>query len=132
MLEKILEDHELWFKSKGDQGSRAILRGINFEHSVLCNAVLVEADLMGSRFSFADLRGADLRGANLQDTIFENARLENTNFEEADLMMSDFRGAHVRGAKFAGAYLQGADLRNLNGFVLEQIKDSYQDDMTLL
>ena len=46
MIEKILEDHALWFDSQGDRGERAILRGVDLSHAVLKKVTLVEADLM--------------------------------------------------------------------------------------
>ena len=56
-LQKVLNEHELWLKSKG--GQRANLRNANFRN----------ADLRGANFRNADLRGANLEGVDYSDTI---------------------------------------------------------------
>ena len=50
VLDKILDNHELWLRSNGLKGERANLRG---------------ADLRGANLESADLRGANLYSANL-------------------------------------------------------------------
>jgi uncharacterized protein YjbI with pentapeptide repeats len=132
MLEKILEDHALWFRTKGKEGDRAILNGVDLSFAVLKDVCLVEAELMGARLNDADLRGADLRGVNLQDAILAGAQLQGANFEEADLMMSDFKGAQLKGTRLAGAYLHGADLSEAVGLTAEQLKEIYSDENTQL
>ncbi len=130
MLEKILEDHALWFRTKGKEGDRAILKGVDLSLAVLKDACLVEAELMGARLNDADLHGTDLRGANLQDAILVGAQLQNANLEEADLMMTDLTGAQLQGTRLDGAYLHGADLRGAVGLTAEQLKEVYSDENT--
>ena len=84
-LDKILDNHKLWLRSKGVKGERADLRGANLECADLRGANLECADLRGANLECADLRGADLRGA-------------------------DLRGANLRGADLRGANLRGANL----------------------
>jgi uncharacterized protein YjbI with pentapeptide repeats len=113
MLEKMLEDHALWFRTKGKEGDRAILNGVDLSLAVLKDACL-------------------LRGANLQDAILAGAQLQNANFEEADLMMADFKGTQLKGTRLAGAYLHGADLSEAVGLTAEQLKEVYSDENTQL
>jgi len=86
-LEEILQQHELWVNSGGQEGNRA-------------------------DFSGADLRGADLAGANLQ-----RADLQKANLKKAVLSLADLRGAllfqaNLEEADLLGTELQGANLQN--------------------
>lgn len=81
-LQKILEDHKLWWKRKG--GARAILRG---------------ADLQGANLREAYLQGAILQGAILQGAILQGANLREAYLREADLRGADLREADLREAK---------------------------------
>lgn len=72
-LKKIIEQHELWLKTGGQEGKLAVLKGadlsgailteVNFIGADLSGAILVGADLRGTKLEFADLAGADLTGA---------------------------------------------------------------------
>ena len=79
-LPTILDEHEKWLTSCGQEGSKANLRGANLR--------------------YADLRGANLRGANLYD-----ADLYGANLYDADLYGADLRGADLRYADLRGADL---------------------------
>ena len=59
-LSKILEEHERWLDTNGDEGEKANLRKAD-----LSDANLSNADLSGAYLNEADLRGAYLNGANL-------------------------------------------------------------------
>ncbi|MDR5611281.1 MAG: pentapeptide repeat-containing protein, partial [Arsenophonus sp.] len=69
-LRKILDEHKVWVKSLGEDGSKADL----------CRANLREADLYGAKLREADLRGADLRGANLFEANLYGANLPEFTF----------------------------------------------------
>ena len=75
-IKAILLEHRKWWR--GDEGSRADLRG---------------ADLRDAKLQGTDLRGADLRDADLRGAYLRGAKL---------------RGAYLRGAYLRGAKLQGA------------------------
>ena len=64
-LKSILDQHSLWLRTVGAEGSRAILE----------NANLTDADLKG-----ANLRGAYLRGAYLWDANLTNAILPDISW----------------------------------------------------
>src|SRR3546814_1676445 len=54
----ILQEHEKWIKTDGQEGSRADLAGLNMERIALA----------GKDLSGANLKGAKLAGAKLQNT----------------------------------------------------------------
>ncbi len=64
-LNQILEKHEIYMTTLGQEGERAELRGV---------------DLRGVDLRGADLRGIDLRGADLEGAYLEGAILENAKF----------------------------------------------------
>jgi len=90
-LNKILDQHRLWVKSNGMQGTegrlinenlvRVNLTDADLRNIVLVCAKLMDADLTGANLTNADLRGADLNGANLQ---------------RADLSGADLNGADLK------------------------------------
>jgi hypothetical protein len=59
-LEKILEDHLLWWETEGAEGTRLDLAGADLSCANLSGANLIRADL-----TYVYLRGADLTGARL-------------------------------------------------------------------
>jgi uncharacterized protein YjbI with pentapeptide repeats len=87
-LEKILEDHSLWVRTDGAEGTRLDLSG----------ADLTEADLSEAALSGAYLSEVDLTGANLFGAIFVNAYAPR----------ADFSGAYMRAVNLSGADLTGA------------------------
>ena len=132
MLEKILEDHALWFRTQGREGERAVLHGVDLAHAVLKRATLVEADMTGASFDHADLSEADCRGANFFDSSFKSACLAGANCDEVDMTFADLTEADLTGTRLRGAYLQGADLSHSRGLKREQIADAFIDEMTQL
>ena len=64
-LDKILDNHKLWLRTKGNEGERANLR----------DAELRDADLRYANLSYADLRYANLRDADLRDADLRYANL---------------------------------------------------------
>ena len=72
-LDRILENHRLWFKVEEDGGECANLNGAN-------------------------LQGVDLAGANLQGANLQGANLQGANLCWADLQGADLYEANLRGA----------------------------------
>ena len=108
-LRQILDNHQLWLKSGGEQGKRADLRGANLRGANLLEANLREANLRG-----ANLRGANLQGANLEGANLEGANLEGANLVVADLLGADLQEADLREADLLGANLLEANLLEAN------------------
>lgn len=89
-LESVLEKHQQWLDSKGQQGRRADL-------------------------SKANLEGASFKGANLNNAFFQEANIKGVDFQGADLSDSNFHAALVSDAHFSQAKLQRADLTGAIG-----------------
>lgn len=64
-LEDVLQQHELWLSSGGQEGSLADLSGANLEGTDLAGVNLQRADLQKANLKKAVLSLADLRGALL-------------------------------------------------------------------
>lgn len=128
----ILNEHATWLRSRGAQGSRASLdgvdlHGLSLHKANLASAGLREVDLSDADcryavFTSADLRradlsGADLTGANLSVSNLRGAKLRLARLSEASLRGADLAGADLTDAAlaatdFAGANLLDTDLRN--------------------
>jgi uncharacterized protein YjbI with pentapeptide repeats len=120
-LKKIIDDHQLWASSLGEQGDRAGLENANLK-----DVDLSGANLKGIYLGNADLSGANLSGANLNGAYLEGAHLENACLLEAKLIDANLEGADLRGANLRGANLTYA---NLNG---AHLKDADLEDACLL
>ena len=108
-LQEILEAHELWVVTEGDEGERADLSG-----ACLCGANLSRAVLQGAFLTDADLRSADLSGAELQWAHLQGARLRKADLRRAQLSQADLSRADLQQAVMQHADLQQADLRFAN------------------
>lgn len=124
-INSMLKEHELWLKSGGSNGRRAILDGENLQQSNLSNvdlsyailknvnftrANLVEtklcnAYLVGSILSYADCRNADLSYAN-----FNNSTLESVNLTEANLQGALFQNAILVNSDLTGTNISNTDM----------------------
>ena len=93
-LPEILKEHQLWLRSGGKEGKKAVLNGADFGDADLTDANFQRADLRRANFGRAVLRRTNLREADLQ-----NASLEETNF----LLSAQLAGADVAGAKLPEA-----------------------------
>jgi len=100
-LERILQQHQLWLKTRGNKGARADLQG----------ACLRYEDLRGARLRYANLRGADLQWANLVGAVLLGAALRGVDLREADLRGADLLHANLQGADLREANLRGVDLQ---------------------
>ena len=132
-LTSILEQHQLWIESGGENGKRADLYGkdligmklgrANLRRANLRRAKLYGADLYGANLDGADLYEADLDEANLcrASLIGANligASLIETKLDGADLCGANLRGAMIEGTSFDKVNLDGA---NLDGTGLETV-----------
>ena len=107
-LAEILQQHELWITSGGQEGNQANLYGANLEG----------VDLAGVNLQCADLQKANLKRAVLSLADLRGALLFQANLEEADLLGTELQGASLQNAilvtasgltvqQFAGANLSG-------------------------
>ena len=105
-LDRVLQQHQLWVVSKGDEGACANLQYTDLQHTDHRGACLVGVKLRGADLQSVVLWGADLRGADLQSAVLWGADLEgvdlrDANLRDADLRNADLRHADLRGAKFS-------------------------------
>lgn len=103
-LDKILELHNLWVCSAGDNGMQANLLDADFSN----------VDFTGANLEDADLTDANLYGANLQCANLRRANLAGINLTKANLSGADLSGADLYGADLSGADLHAADLSEVN------------------
>jgi uncharacterized protein YjbI with pentapeptide repeats len=92
---------EDWRAVKGGQLSDIVLRNVDAEGSFGVNADLSWADLRGSHFTRADLRGANLSAAKLDGATFYGADLRGADLDATNPEAS-FRRANLQGAKIGG------------------------------
>jgi len=115
-LASILEQHQLWIESGGENGKRADLYGNDLIGVKLGRANLRRANLRRANLRRAKLYGADLYGANL-----DGADLYEADLDEANLCRASLIGANLIGASLIETKLDGADLcgANLRGAMIE-------------
>ena len=135
---------------KSDNFSECIrcdLSNADFEDRFFQLAVLIEANLSGSKFDGANMAGSQLNNANLSKGSFRYTNFSGAQLQGADLRGADFTkawmnwswlagakldGADFTGAVFIGAQLQGADLRNAKGLTSLQLRNACADASTRL
>ena len=85
-LNQILEKHEIYMTTLGEEGERADLRGTDLSDADLRRANLSGADLRGADLKWADLTGANLSGADLREANLSGVRgvLSQTDFIKAN------------------------------------------------
>ncbi|HLH62809.1 MAG TPA: pentapeptide repeat-containing protein [Ktedonobacteraceae bacterium] len=103
----------------------ADLSGHNLSHRYLVRADFREAQLRGTNFYMADLRGACLAGADLT----------GADLSGADLSGADLRSAILKNVNFLvtdmhNALLNGADLRGARNLTADQAYSTTFDDTT--
>jgi len=84
-LNQVLQQHELWLETSGDQGARGDLSHIN----------LSGANLFCTNLSGVDLSHAQLSGANLYDTSLSGVDLSHTQLTRANLSHADLTGVQI-------------------------------------
>jgi uncharacterized protein YjbI with pentapeptide repeats len=118
-LDLILEEHELWLDSEGQQGARANLDYVNLQKADLFHVNLRGASLRGANMQklnlvYTDLSDADLEGANLQNANLCDTNLQNANCRKANLQYADGYNANFQAANLTEANLQQAKFDNSN------------------
>ena len=98
-----LEAHRRWLTSKGAEGERLILQGVNLSQVNLRGAQLERASITGSDFFNTDLSHANLRGASLhrcdfRKTILRGAQLSGASLRGALFSLTDLSYTDMRGA----------------------------------
>ncbi|WP_337022496.1 MULTISPECIES: pentapeptide repeat-containing protein [unclassified Pantoea] len=112
-----LEAHRRWLTSKGAEGERLILQGVNLSQVNLRGAQLERASITGSDFFNTDLSHANLRGASLhrcdfRKTILRGAQLSGASLRGALFSLTDLSYTDMRGADLFSTDLRGACLRS--------------------
>jgi uncharacterized protein YjbI with pentapeptide repeats len=113
-LDDIVEKHQLWLSSSGEQGEKARLYGLILEDVVLDEKDLREADLSGSSLWCASLRFVKLDGACLDNTILVKTDLSNASLKAVNATNAKFSEANLFHANLEGAILQDADFSHAN------------------
>jgi hypothetical protein len=118
-LNKILEQHNLWLETNGNEGARANFYKADLEYVNLNGANLEKANFEGANLNGANLSGANLQLADLSEaSLFEaslfKADLRGSNFEKANLVTANLSGADFFEATLSGANLSGANLHRAN------------------
>lgn len=125
-LSNIIEEHQRWLDTNGEQGRRADLSQTDLSHqnfdrrslkraafagANLDRASFVDADLSEGNLSGASLRDADLRGINLSGTSAEGADFSGCKLETPEgKPPSNFSGANLRNARFERSAMHRANL----------------------
>lgn len=147
-LDKKLEQHRLWIKSKYKEGEcleiiKTDLSGINFSNRCLefanfnrCN--LEKSDFSNSSIRWCDFSGTNLKYAKFNSTYAEDANFTKTNLEHAILNGSSFSRSNFTGAslrdtqahdtEFQGANFKGADIDYASFSLWRGILDVDLDD----
>ena len=122
----ILEAHEKWLASGGNEGEWADLhgtklpaikivgvnlQGANLDGADLQGIVLREAKLQDDFGDHPKIIATSLKGANLRGAVLTESDLRGAILEDADLSETKLEGTDLRGANFYNANLRGADLR---------------------
>jgi hypothetical protein len=99
--------HKRWI----EDGS---LRKANLVNANLAGVQFRFADLEGANFIFANLKDADLVFANLEDAVMISAYLQGARLTLTNLKNAVLEGIYLKGANLGGANLQGATLKGAN------------------
>jgi uncharacterized protein YjbI with pentapeptide repeats len=114
-LNAILQAHQSWLASNGQEGERADLSqtglaDINLPGANLRGVNLHNADLQNANLAGANLSEANLSSANLQRAVLRGTDLWRALLGKANLKKSDLSGANLEEASLGGANLQRACL----------------------
>jgi len=153
----ILNAHQIWLDSNGQDGEKARLEGADLAGADLAGANLANASLRGANFSDSDCSGAQLTSAELRRANLSGARMagadlsfaamRHANLKLADLSGASLAGADLAGAQFAkanlsqadmtrasllGADLADADMKEAGGLTQAQVGKAYGTKTTVL
>ena len=123
-IKKIIDDHELWLKSSGKQGTRADFTGMNligcvFERHDLRYAIFKNAKMSRACFYYCKLKetdftGADLRASTICFCSVHKADFSNANLFKLKCVCSNFFGSNFHDADMSNAKLYHVDLVEAN------------------
>ena len=82
---------------------------VNFDKSVMMNAILSNGNFAESSFFRANLYEANLEGGNFEKTNFTSANLTRVNFKATSLIESNFQDSNLFEADFTGANITNAN-----------------------
>lgn len=85
----------------------------NLQQSVLTDAKLNNAKLLGVNFSGSDMAYAEIIASDLSYADLEGARLVGANLSKTDLRYANLKNADLSYADLTGALLAGANLNNV-------------------
>ena len=119
-LKQILNQHSLWLRTVGAEGTRAYLKGAD-----LVGANLVGADLYGANLVGADLYGANLREANLKGADLEGADLAGVNLTGTILEKKVEKQPKVSPCKVENTRQALEKLAKEHGFKIDSISLSF-------
>lgn len=111
---------------KGLQLNRVDLRYGDLRGAFLATTVLADADL-----EYADLLGADLRRSKCAGAHLTGALLQDAQLDQAVLWDADLSGSDLTGASLAGAKLKYATLTSVRGLDPERVKQADDWKMAL-
>jgi len=119
-LEEALQEHEKWFRSRGEDGNRAEFAFRNFS-SISQLGPFVKKTLAGISFRGSLFDGNRFIDCNCVATSFQDCWFENVRFENCD-----FRASNCRSARFANANFNFVD------FGWSDFEDARFDDSELV
>lgn len=114
-LSTLLQDHNVWLQSAGEEGNRLNINCRNMSDLSLYRAnlekcIFTSCNLSGCNFSRAKLRHASLNRCNLERTNFSHVKFEYASLSYSSLLCTDFYDANLRLADLTGTRLKGAHL----------------------
>jgi uncharacterized protein YjbI with pentapeptide repeats len=120
-LDNILKNHQLWLKTKGNQGAQAVLDGLDLSGRRLRYAQLERASCIGTNFTDCDLRYANLSGANCLKATFTRATMYFLSVKYGDFRYANFWDAKIGNAAstwrgLSLARTEGSNLANRFAF----------------
>ena len=85
----------------------------NLEQSVLTDAKLNNAKLLGVNFSGSDMAYVEIVDSDLSYANLEGVRLIGSNLSKSDLRYANLKNADLSYANLTGAFLAGANMDNV-------------------
>lgn len=85
----------------------------NLEQSVLTDAKLNNAKLLGVNFSGSDMAYVEIMDSDLSYANLEGVRLIGANLSKTDLRYANLKNADLSYADLTGAFLAGANMNNV-------------------
>ena len=119
----MVTEHELWLKTKGEEGKRLVLRderinnvslndinlneatliNVDFKSSYLENIYFINSDLHFLNFKYSTIKNSYFNNADLQNSNFQHAFIENSSFLNSCLSLSDFSFGVTKNCNFSRA-----------------------------